>query len=109
MAEIEINGKILPLHFGLKTINQYSKTSNTEFKDAVSSTQSLSDVDNIVILTKMGLNDGARRSNSDKRYTDDDVWDMIDDDPTIIEKVGLIFLDSITPLIEKLGIDIKKE
>ena len=103
MKEIIYQGKALPIHFGMRAINEYVKLQGTEFGDVVTSTNSLANLDSIVTLTTSGLNEGARKSGSTERYTEDDVWDMLDEDPTIILKVSEIFIEAVVPLTDKLG------
>lgn len=112
MAEIIVKGKPLPIHFGMKAITEYTKRSNRDFHDVITSTESLSSIETLADITVMGLNEGARRcrpahgdnsSDGNRRYTTDDVWDMFDDEPNLILKVSEIFIESITPMINKLG------
>jgi hypothetical protein len=37
------------------------------------------------------------------RYTVDDVWDFFDNDPQVILSVAEIFVQSVTPLVDKLA------
>lgn len=104
MKEITINGKALPIHFGIKAITEYSKISGVDFHDAVSSTESLSNIEAVVDLALSGFNEGARRAKSDRRYTKDDIWDLFDDDPTLILTVTEIFVEAVIPLTDKLGV-----
>lgn len=112
MAEIIVKGKPLPIHFGMRAITKYTKRSNRDFHDVVTSTESLSSIETLADITVMGLNEGARRcrpahgdnsSDDNRRYTTDDVWDMFDDEPNLILKVSEIFIESITPMIKELG------
>lgn len=112
MAEIIVKGKPLPIHFGMKAITEYTKGRNTDFHNVVTSTESLGSIETLADITVMGLNEGARRcrpahgdnsSDDNRRYTTDDVWDMFDDEPNLILKVSEIFIESITPMIDKLG------
>ena len=57
----------------------------------------------IVALTATGLNEGARRAGDDRRYTEDEVWDLFDEDPTLILTVSDLFVESISPLTDRLG------
>jgi len=103
MNEIIYQGNALPLNFGMKVISNYVKAQNSSFEEAVTTTNPISTIESIVTITTLGLNEGSRRSGSDKRYTDDDVWDMFDDDPELLGKVSGIFMEAITPLTDKLG------
>lgn len=103
MKEITIQGNPCPIHFGLRSLSEFTKTQDTDFESTVSSTQSLGSLDSIVTLTVTGLNEGARRTNSDRRYTDEEVWDIFDEEPELILAVSEIFMESITPLTDRLG------
>lgn len=103
MKEILVNGKVLPIHFGLKAINEFTKLQNGDFHDTVTTTNSLGNLDSIVTLAASGLNEGARRSKSDIRYTEDEVWDLFDENPKLILEVSEIFMEAVIPLTDKLG------
>lgn len=103
MAEITINGKPYPIHFGLKAISRFAQQHNVDFSDMLSAPEALSSFEGFADLAVLGLNDGARRAKSNLRYTVDDVWDIFDDDPQLILSVAEIFVQSITPLVDKLG------
>ncbi len=103
MHEIIYHGTPLPLHFGMRAINEFTKLQRLGFEQAVSTTDALTSLDSIVTLTVSGLNEGARLAKSDRRYTEDEVWDMFDDEPELILRVSEIFIESVTPLTDKLG------
>ena len=103
MNEIIYKGQLLPIHFGIKAINNYVKLQGKEFEEAVTTTNSLANLDSIVSLAVLGLNEGARRGGSNIRYTEDNVWDMFDEEPTLILKISEIFIESVVPLTDKLG------
>ena len=84
MKEITIQGVAHPLHFGLRALCDFTKAQDTDFDTTVTSAQALGSLDSIVGLTVTGLNEGARRTNSDRRYTEDEVWDFFDDEPELI-------------------------
>lgn len=103
MKEIIVNGKPLPIHFGMKAILEFTKIQEIEFHDAVTTTESFSNIESVASLALSGLNEGARRAKRDSRYTEDEVWDMFDDNPELIMQVSEIFMESIVPLMDKLG------
>lgn len=103
MAEITIHGKPHPIHFGLKAISRFARQHNVDFADMLSASDALVSFEGFADLAVLGLNDGARRTRSNVRYTVDDVWDIFDDDPQLILSVAEIFVQSITPLMDKLG------
>ena len=103
MTEIIINGKAIPIHFGMKAVNEFTKQQGSDFAENVTTSVAVGDLDSIVTITAVGLNEGARRSGAEKRYTEDEVWDIFDDEPHLILEVSKIFVDSIVPLTDKLG------
>lgn len=107
MREITIQGIVHLIHFGLRSLCDFTKAQNADFESTISSAQAFGSLDSIVGLTVTGLNEGARRINSDRRYTEDEVWDFFDDEPELILAVSEIIMESITPLTDKLG-DISK-
>lgn len=109
MTEININGKKLPIHFGLRALNEFSKESNIEFKNVVGSSDVTRSLETIPSLLMTSLNEGARRSNIENRYTIDDAIDMIDDDPSLLTTTVDKFTEAIAPFIEKLGLKPKNE
>lgn len=103
MKEIIIAGQACPIHFGLRAVNEFTKQQNGDFERTVGTTEALGSLDSIVALTVTGLNEGARRTASDRRYTEDEVWDLFDEEPELILTVSEIFMEAIAPLTDKLG------
>lgn len=103
MKEIIIHGTPRPIHFGLRAINEFTRQRGVDFGETVSTSEALSTLDSIVALTVTGLNEGARRAGDDHRYTEDEVWDLFDEDPTLILTVSDLFVESIAPLTDRLG------
>lgn len=103
MKEIIVNGVALPIHFGMKAIDEFSKSQGIDFSETATSTTFAGNIETIVSLAVVGLNEGARRSGQEKRYTEDDVWDILDDDPSLLLQISEIFAESIVPLTDKLG------
>ena len=99
MKEIIIQGSPRPIHFGLRAIDEFVKQRGAEFGQTVASTDALGSLDSIVALTATGLNEGARRAGSDRRYTED----IFDEEPSLILAVSELFVESIAPLTDKLG------
>lgn len=75
----------------------------SDFAENITTTAAVGSIDSIVALTTVGLNEGARRSGSERRYTEDDVWDIFDEEPHLVLEVSQLFVESISPLTEKLG------
>lgn len=103
MKELIINGRTLPIHFGIKVIHEYCKRNQVEFDQALQQDNPLSSLETLVSVTTIGLNEGARRSGSQERYTEDDVWDMIDERVQLIQEIGELLSEAIHPQVERLG------
>ena len=103
MKEIIIAGRTCPIHFGLRAVSEFTKMQGGTFENTVGTAEALGSLDSIVSLTATGLNEGARRSNSEHRYTEEEVWDIFDEDPQLILTVSEFFIEAITPLTDKLG------
>lgn len=103
MKEITINGKATPIHFGMRAVAEFTKRQESDFAENITTTAAVGSIDSIVALTTVGLNEGARRSGSERRYTEDDVWDIFDEEPHLVLEVSQLFVESIAPLTEKLG------
>ena len=102
MAEITINGQNYPIHVGLKTLNHFAVMRGEEFSDILTAKNALTSFDSIVDLALIGLNDGAERAGSDHRFTEADVWDAFENEPELILIVSEMFVESITPLMERI-------
>ena len=103
MKEITINGKATPIHFGMRAVAEFTKRQESDFAENITTTAAVGSIDSIVALTTVGLNEGARHSGSERRYTEDDVWDIFDEEPHLVLEVSQLFVESISPLTEKLG------
>lgn len=103
MIEIKIGGKVRPIHFGMRTINDFAKRTGREFGDAVTTADAVGTLDSIVAVTALALNEGARLSGREERYTEDQVWDFVDAEPGIVLDVADLFKESIDDLTGKLG------
>ena len=102
MHKLTYNGREYPVHFGLRAINQFAKQTGGNFSDVITTSEAITAIDAIVSLGALGLNEGARKEGLDDRYTEDELWEWCDDDPSIVLQIADIFIDSIRPLSDKL-------
>lgn len=104
MLTITIAGTQYPVHFGLRGLNTFTKTTGLSFGDVVTAKDAASSLDGIVALGVLGLNEGARKCGDPKarRFTEDDLWDAVDADPGIIFQIADAFSAAIKPLVAKL-------
>ena len=103
MKEIVIRGTARPIHFGMRAINEFTKNTQGNFETNITTTEAIATIDSVVAVAAVGLNEGARLSKRTERYTVDDVWDFVDEDPILILKIADIFKESIDALTDKLG------
>lgn len=103
MKEIIIQGTARPIHFGMRAINEFTKNTKGDFETNISTTEAIATMDSLVAVAAVGLNEGARLSKRPERYTVDDVWDFIDEEPQLVLAIADIFKDSIDALTGKLG------
>lgn len=104
MLTITIAGNQYPVHFGLRGINAYAKKTGYSFGQIVSAEDAASSIEGLVGLAVLGLNEGARKAGikNAKVFTEDDIWDAVDEDPGLLLQIADAFSTSIKPLINKL-------
>lgn len=98
---IRAGKKDLPAFFGMRALNELAKTLKKKFpevSDPKNYTSDL-DIDMIVPAAAIALNTGARWTNSKKRYTEDDVWDLIEMNPEdkVLEQITDLLASSVVP------------
>lgn len=103
MREIIVKGKALPIHFGMRVIHEYCKANQVEMDKALQQENPLAALETLVAIATIGLNDGARRSGLEKRYSEDEVWDMLDERIGLVVEIGEILAEAIHPHVEQLG------
>ncbi len=91
MKEITINGKATPIHFGMKAIAEFTKRQESDFAENITTTAAVGVSTASSRSRPSGLNEGARRSGSECRYTEDDVWDIFDDEPHLVLEITQLF------------------
>lgn len=103
MKEITIKGTACPIHFGLRAINDFAKRTGANFSETVTTADAIGTLESMAALTALGLNEGARQSGKPERYTEDEVWDIFDEEPLLVLDVADIFKESIDAMTDKLG------
>lgn len=98
---IRAGKKDLPAFFGMRALNELAKTLKKKFpevSDPKNYTSDL-DIDMIIPAAVIALNTGARWTNSKKRYTEDDVWDLIEMNPEdkVLEQITDLLASSVVP------------
>ena len=89
MKEILIKGVTTPVNFSLRVINNFARKHGMEFQSAMEGGNNMGFalLDHLASLTMEALNEGARRSGLTTRYTEDEVRDMLHDEPALIPRL----------------------
>lgn len=104
MKELTICGKAYPAAFGIRTMREAAKAMNGEFGDIVGGEIQIEvGLDMITAVARVALNEGARKSGIPDRYTEDQVVDFFDDEPTLLKQVQELFSESTTVNPDALG------
>ena len=83
---------------------RHAKKTGFSFGQLVTSEDAVNSIEGLVGIAVLGLNEGARKAGlkNAKTFTEDDIWDAIDEDPGILLQIADAFSISIKPLIDKL-------
>lgn len=102
--EITIDGKLMPVHYGIRTIQEVLWKLDKDMGDLLVNNPAIS-LELITEVSAAALSEGSRRNGSDKRYTQDDVIDLIDDDESgeLLGKFASLFSESIQVNADKLS------
>ena len=86
MLTITIAGSQYPVHFGMRGLSAYAKKTGFSFGQLVTSEDAVNSIEGLVGIAVLGLNEGARKAGvkNAKTFTEDDIWDAIDEDPGIL-------------------------
>lgn len=104
MLTITIAGNQYPVHFGMRGLAEYAKKTGFSFGQLVTTEDAVSSIEGLVGIAVLGLNEGARKAGNPRAhvFTENDIWDAIDEDPGILLQIADAFSASIKPLIDKL-------
>lgn len=94
------NGRTFPVNFGIRalaaTADQLGLTLDGLARETVVPDMSLGRLIEVVtVVSAEAMTDGARKSGEPKRYTPDDVVDLIDGDPDVLPVLLAMFRESI--------------
>lgn len=102
--EIIINGKPHPIAFGMRAQKEAAKIIGADFQNTLSGEiDPEKGFDLMLAVARVALNEGARKSGSTVRFSEDNIVDMMDDDPTFMEQIQEMFSESQNVDTEKLG------
>lgn len=105
MKKITIQGEKYPVHFGMRAVNTFLHKTGKTLSEIITAKDVVNSLDGIVALAAVGLNEGSRKENGVEmagNFTDDVVWDFIDEEPQLIFQFLEIFAEEIQPLMNKL-------
>lgn len=94
------NGRTFPVNFGIRalaaTADQLGLTLDSLARETVVPDMSLGRlIELVTVVSAEAMTDGARKSGEPKRYTPDDVVDLIDGDPDVLPALLGMFRESI--------------
>lgn len=94
------NGRTFPVNFGIRalaaTADQLGLTLDGLTRETVVPDMSLGRlIEMVTVVSAEAMTDGARKSGEPKRYTPDDVVDLIDGDPDVLPVLLGMFRESI--------------
>jgi len=87
---VKLGKKDLPCYFGFNALRKYCRKTGTSLAELSNLGTQLS-LDDIVELIFAGTEEGHRRAGVDFKYTSDDIGDMLDGDPTGMQKALELF------------------
>jgi len=101
--QILVNGTEHPVKYGFNALRLFSNETGIGL-DELSQLENKMSIDHAIALIWAGMKDGARVEKIDFTMTLDDVADLLDDDPTIIQQCVAFFVESFV----KPSVDEKK-
>ena len=105
MKKVKINGKEYPVHFGMRAVNAFLKRTGKTLAEIVTAKDVIGSLDGIVALACIGLTEGSQKEHGREEaeeFTEDEVWEFIDEQPELIFDIVDAFAEDIRPLMERL-------
>ena len=92
LLTVKENGKEkeLAIRFGMNSLRLFTSATNRNLNDLQSLGSNMS-LEDALQLIHAGFIDGHRKSGQEYNYTIDDLADLMDEDPTLIERAMVIF------------------
>lgn len=100
LKTFKTNGREYPVNFGIRalaaTADALGLTMDSLVQNAAMPELSMGRmIEMLTVVTAEAMTDGARRSGTPHRYTDDDVVDLLDEDPELLPVLLTLFRESI--------------
>jgi len=93
MKEIESAGKIYPVKYGMAALSEFLDSEGLALSDMENLGKNMS-LTTALKLVYFGLKHGARKAGKDFALSLEDIGDMCDDDPDLLEKCMKVFSES---------------
>ncbi len=93
MQEITINNTVYPLHFSFAAFHNFGQLTGLSLQQLENMAESMS-FDHVLKLIWCGLKAGARKAGREFTLTEEDVINLLDDDPTAMATIMKIFEQS---------------
>lgn len=91
--QVKVNGVEYPVKYGFNALRLFTNKTGINL-DELSQLQGKMNIDSAIALVWAGLKDGARAEKVDFDLEVDDVADLMDEDPTLIEQCVAYFIES---------------
>lgn len=100
LQQFTTSGRSYPVNFGIRalaaTADQLGLTLDNLVRETVVPDMPFGRlIETVTVVTAEAMTDGARKSGEPKRYTPDDVVDLIDGDPALLPELLTLFRQSI--------------
>jgi hypothetical protein len=103
---ITSNGKQYPVHIGILQLAEYEKRTGQNIGDVFTKIQSINTenegfdlpftTDELIILTQLGLNGGARKAQQQKTYTYEEAAEIMEESEEGMEAIFTIFAEGLS-------------
>lgn len=103
LKEVNVNGRVLPCHYGNAALAQFLESEGMKLSDLEKFGQDGISLKTALSLVYFGIKDGHRKMKKEFPYTWEDVADLVDDDPTLIQQCADVFTSSMPQAKEGEG------
>ena len=86
MEKVKLNGTDYPFRFGFYELAEYQEERGVGFEDMAKLGES-TNLKDVLVIARLGLNKGLRKSGKGEQFTTEQIGDMADDEPEFITRV----------------------
>lgn len=102
VREVKAGALTIPVHFGMVALKKFSEEVGIEFGELFADLEkALGTLDRRVKLCLAGINDGYRKAGDQKRMTEEDLLDLLDEYPVLLEELFIIFSEQTLEMARK--------